>query len=327
VVAGAATVARADDTATADAAVARARQLVAAGDWDAACPLLATSYRASPVVATLVELAECHAHVGKAASAIAELRAAIATSPDATEHGRLAARVAELEAHVAKLRLVGPATAGLVVTVDGAVQAIGPDVPVDAGGHAVVATAPGRAAWRIEVTVRGDGVTAVTVPEPGLAAVDAPDTSPLPRTPDRVRFDVELGHDLPTGAAARSASISETVGAALTLVPGVNARLAAHLLGGAHDQFDVALDLERRVGPILGLTMWTGVGAGYAHATVDSGTTTIDDGAFAVEIRGGLGVPLGGFVFAASAMYVGAVAASGPRFGNVMIGGSMSYGF
>jgi tetratricopeptide (TPR) repeat protein len=69
--------AQAGDPALAEALFQKAKQLKAAGDYGAACPKFEASYRADRTLGTLLNLADCHEHVGKSATAWAEWNEAI----------------------------------------------------------------------------------------------------------------------------------------------------------------------------------------------------------------------------------------------------------
>src|SRR5258708_14001136 len=79
--------ARADETA-ATIAYDRAKQLADAGKYDEACPWFEKSYKADPQLGALLNLADCHEHVGKTATAWAEFRPAEEPARDRSDHRR-----------------------------------------------------------------------------------------------------------------------------------------------------------------------------------------------------------------------------------------------
>jgi tetratricopeptide (TPR) repeat protein len=69
--------AHAGDPALAEALFQEAKKLKTAGDYGAACPKFEASYRADRTLGTLLNLADCHEHVGRSATAWAEWNEAI----------------------------------------------------------------------------------------------------------------------------------------------------------------------------------------------------------------------------------------------------------
>lgn len=130
-------------------------------------------------------LAECYQSLGLTASAWAEYTAAqaMATRQGQSERAAAAAeKVAALRPRLATLTLhVPPHMAnlkGLVVTRDGApigdVQ-WGTPLPVDAGRHEIVVSAPGHARWTKTVEVASDGVQVDVTPPPLAPVLAAPE--------------------------------------------------------------------------------------------------------------------------------------------------------
>jgi hypothetical protein len=161
------------ESAAAQALFDKARQLMAAGKYTLACPKLEESQRLDPSTGTLLNLGSCYEHEGRIAAAWskfleAEASARASGNPEraagAHEHAaRLAPRLAKLVIDVA-----GSQLEGLQVHRDGEVVGAaqwGVAIPVDAGEHTVVVSAPGRKSWQSKVTLQGDGSTAsVAVP-------------------------------------------------------------------------------------------------------------------------------------------------------------------
>ncbi len=169
----AAGVAHADPKSAASAAAA-AEQLVAAGRYADACPMLEQSYRDDPQLAVLLELADCHEHVDRLASAWRELVEARELAHRAADPREDFARTRadELQTRLGYLHVAAPAPAiaGLAASRDGLALDLDHDVPLDAGPHHVVATAPGRQTWDVTLTVADGQTTRAAVPALGEAA-------------------------------------------------------------------------------------------------------------------------------------------------------------
>jgi hypothetical protein len=186
----------ASDAAAAQALFDDARKLMAAGRWEEACPKLEESQRLDPGVGTVFQLASCHEHVGRTASAWAEFLDAAqrARSTAQTARERVARqRAAALEPRLSHLT-IAPARElpGLTIARDGREigrAQWGTPVPVDPGAHTVRARAPGRAPWERTVDV-GPATSSVELTVPPLVdaraaapAVTPPQPSPLAPTP------------------------------------------------------------------------------------------------------------------------------------------------
>lgn len=147
-----------------------AKKRVDANDYAGACPLFEGSYKADPALGALLNLADCHEHVGKTASAWTEYRSALDTARRNSDKRQefIEKRIAVVEPKLDKLLVSSPASApaGLVVTRDGVdiTALLGVGTPVDPGEHTVIASAPGYASWQTTIEVTGEGVTSkVTV--------------------------------------------------------------------------------------------------------------------------------------------------------------------
>jgi hypothetical protein len=176
----------AHDAVAAEALFDEARALIAQKRYAEACPKLAESQRLDPAGGTLLNLADCHEHEGKTASAWTEFKDALYLSRDsrpdrvkiAEEH------IKTLEAKLARLTLrVAPdaRVSGLTLSVDGAPRqdaAWGSAIPIDPGEHRVTASAPGRAAWETKVTIADAEQRAIDVPK--LAETAPPQATPVP---------------------------------------------------------------------------------------------------------------------------------------------------
>src|SRR5215207_6184074 len=149
-------------TAVAEALYRQARELMAAGNYEAACPKLAESQRLDPATGTLLNLAACHEKQGKLATAWIEYSDALVAArrdgrEDRVEYDRQ--RAAELEPRLSRLTLVLAADAdepGLTLELDGSSigrAVLGAATPVDPGPHLVRVSAPGKKPWEQSVQI------------------------------------------------------------------------------------------------------------------------------------------------------------------------------
>src|SRR5580700_10511500 len=127
-------------------AMLAANELVAKGDYVNACPLFEASYKADPALGAQLNMADCHEHVGKTATAWAEFDDA-ANKGQRNGDQRAAYARGRADALLPKLAhlTVKPPSApppGLVVTRDGTdvTLLVGTAMPVDPGPHVISAT-------------------------------------------------------------------------------------------------------------------------------------------------------------------------------------------
>ena len=167
-----------------------ARQLMEKGKFNEACPKLEESMRLDAGVGTQFNLADCNEHIGKLASAWAGFLE-VAAESKATNQGdreKLARkRATALEPRLPKLVVDVPAPVpGLEVKRDGILigaAAFGTAIPIDAGTHRVVATAPGKQ-WETVVQAVESKTARIALPRElparpgalvaGTAAIGAP---------------------------------------------------------------------------------------------------------------------------------------------------------
>ncbi|HMJ52569.1 MAG TPA: hypothetical protein VK540_10850 [Polyangiaceae bacterium] len=154
------------DTATAQALFDEARRLMGEGRYSEACPKLDESQRIDPGWGTLINLADCHEHIGRTASAWSEFLQVASGSRQAGQSDRAQAakaRAAALEPRLSKLTIAVSELnlpAGFEIKRDQSV--VGPaqwgtPVAVDPGEHLVEASASGKRSWRRTIVVGDEG--------------------------------------------------------------------------------------------------------------------------------------------------------------------------
>ena len=166
-----------------------ARQLVAAGKFEQACPKFKASYDLEPGGGTLLNLADCYEHQGKTALAYTTFKDAL----DAARHDGKSERVdfanehlAALEKRLSRLSVAVPDAAraqGLQVSVDGAPldeAAYGVALPIDPGTHRVRAEAPGKQPFEKLVNVPATSAKLQVDVPPLVATPTAPGAAPAP---------------------------------------------------------------------------------------------------------------------------------------------------
>jgi hypothetical protein len=161
------------DEATADALFKEAQQLMAAGNYGAACPKLAVSEHLDPAQGTLLNLGDCLEKTGAVASvfgAFTEAEVLAHKAGDKLTQDEAARRAKLLEGKLPKLAIVVAPEArvpGLAITLDGKPledAILGSPLPIDPGDHAVEATAPHKLRRTSTLTVKpGPGTTTVNV--------------------------------------------------------------------------------------------------------------------------------------------------------------------
>ncbi|HEX6276874.1 MAG TPA: tetratricopeptide repeat protein [Polyangiaceae bacterium] len=190
----------------------QARDLMAEGRYDEACPKLEESQRLDPATGTLLNLASCHEHQGRLATAWFEYLDAVTLArrdgrPDRVAYAQ--GRLAELEPKLSRLTLVVPEAAdypGLELELDGTrigKAARGVPAPVDPGAHVVEVRAPGRQSIKLSIeigTVPEQKTLTIpelapTTPEPAPVVVPAPQSAE-PAPADRA----SPGRPIPTTA-------------------------------------------------------------------------------------------------------------------------------
>jgi hypothetical protein len=155
--------------AAAEALFRSGRELVEKGDWAAGCPKFEASLELYLSASTLLNIARCHEHNGKIASAWATYRRALVVNKETpgAERKKALEEVAQtglaaLEPRLPKLRIVIPvAPERLKVTRNDQyvpLAMLGTSIPVDPGVHTIEARAPGYRTERRSVKV-AEGAT------------------------------------------------------------------------------------------------------------------------------------------------------------------------
>ncbi len=166
--------AHADDKGKAIALFDEGQKEMKAGNYAKACKAFEASNRVSPDSGTRGSLARCYTQLGKIASAWSLWRELSDTAPTPALRADAEAQARKLEPRLAKYTVkVAAPPAGLTVTVAGEAIDLSLDVPVpiDPGSYPVEATAPGRVAWKGELTAAEGETSELVVPK--LAAVAA----------------------------------------------------------------------------------------------------------------------------------------------------------
>lgn len=164
--------------------------LVDKGDWDAGCTKFEAAMLLYPAASTLLNIARCHEHKQKLASAwSAYKRVQVLNRETIGEERRRAidelaqAEIAKLTPRVPKLKLaLKKQVAGVTLRKDGEIlplAVLGTEIPVDVGEHEVAADAPGHLPYVLRVDVKEGTLREVVidlVPEsrPILAAARPP---------------------------------------------------------------------------------------------------------------------------------------------------------
>ena len=173
-----------DTKAAAEQLFSQAQQLMATGDYDAACPKLEASMELDAALGTLINLARCYEKQGRLASAWARYREAadLAARASQGKRQRFAARQAEsLEPRLPRLIIrvsSASAVSGLSISRDESkVDAAMFDtaIYIDPGEHTIVARAPGYLDFTktFEIAVGQE----IIIEVPSLTPTDADDSA------------------------------------------------------------------------------------------------------------------------------------------------------
>ena len=169
------------DVALASALFTDGRTLMDQGKFAEACPKLAESHRLDPGGGVVLALALCREAEGKTASAWVAFEEALAFAKRDNRDDRKKT----IEEHLGRLRSElsrfsvslsdGARAQGVIVSLDGRALAdasLGVAFAVDPGDHLLVATAPGKGAFRQTITIERADETNVVVPPLGLPRDD-----------------------------------------------------------------------------------------------------------------------------------------------------------
>lgn len=223
----------AGDAAAAQSLFYEARTLMQQQRYTEACAKLEESDRLDHGIGTQFNLADCHEHVGKVATAWAGFldvaaQAKVASQP---ERERVAKKRAQaLEPRLPKLVIEVPESVrGLEVRRDGVLVGSAQwntALPIDPGPHKIVASAPGKQPWEASVTTAEGKSAKVAIPRtlPDMVATTAATVPPEPRAAEPASFSPTYRDDSEgdRGSAQRTAG---------WLIGG--AGLAALAVGGA----------------------------------------------------------------------------------------------
>jgi hypothetical protein len=215
------------DEATAAALFQEAKKLVAAGDFEHACPKFDEAQRLFPTTGTLLNIGNCYEKLGKLATAWGAFKQA---EVGARNHGEAdreqeaSKRAQALAPQLPKLAIVVPPAArvpGFELRRDGELVGeaqYGTSLPIDPGNHTVEATAPGHKPWSTMVRVEAPASAAsIAVPPLDKLAVEPATGTPASAWNGRRIAGVAVGSigiaGLLTGAIAGGVAASK-VGAA-----------------------------------------------------------------------------------------------------------------
>lgn len=186
------------ERAAADALFNEGRELLRKGRTSEACPKFEESQRIYPRGGTLMNVARCHEAQGKLATAWAEFAEALKIARKDGRDDRIKdvqKSIAKIEPRLSFLTVQVAATGrapGLEVKADGEAlgeASWGTAIPVDAGTHEVVATAPDKVTWTKSILLEGEGQK-VTVTVPPLSDAPRPAPAPPPPPPSYTRRNV-----------------------------------------------------------------------------------------------------------------------------------------
>jgi hypothetical protein len=184
-----ATVARAsgDDRAAAEALFAKGRDAAKRGDLDAACAAFEESIRLDPAPGTMFNLGDCEEKRRHDAAAWQWFQETLEKLSESDRRRPLVqSRIAAIEARLPTLtiRLAPGSPPESVVQRDGSelrAASLGVALPLDAGTHHVVVTAPGHAPHAEDVQLaQGDHKELLVAPGPETAAPPPPVPPPAP---------------------------------------------------------------------------------------------------------------------------------------------------
>ena len=248
-------------TAVAEALYRQARDLMAAGKLDEACPKFAESQRLDPATGTLLNLAACHERQGKLATAWLEYSDVIVGARRDGRQDRVdyaTERAAALEPRLSRLTLMLAAEAdepSLVLELDGESfgrAAVGVPTPVDPGPHVVKASAPGKKPWQHEITIGAEAdQQTITVPRledaPPPPATAEPSTKPVD---EPARGTGTSSGSTSDELATRPIPQSVYLAGGVTLALAVGAGVTGLTYLNKHSTYQSALDKSDKTKPV-----------------------------------------------------------------------------
>jgi hypothetical protein len=179
--------AQSQSTAIAEGLFREGRALLDHGSVDEACEKFDASQRMAPAVGTQLNLAICREKQGRTATAwslFAEVESVSLRAGDETRaaiaHQHGVALAGQLKKVVIEVPTPPP---GMVLKLDGVALppgALGTEIPLDPGNHAILATAPGKKNWEQANLNLGPSATTVHVRVELEDAKPAPAPDPLP---------------------------------------------------------------------------------------------------------------------------------------------------
>jgi hypothetical protein len=229
---------QAGESAAADALFEAGRKAAEAGDYSAACPKFAESYRLDPAMGTLLNVADCEERLGHVATAWTTYRKAIELlAPKDARVAFAKKKVAELEKRIPYLtvKLAAQAPAGAVVTRDGVeigASSLGIAIPVDPGKHAVIVTAPGYRERRYDLDL-AESESRELIAEPSKegaspAVAPVPQAAPPPKPAESMPLDASQQVPVTKPPAEPGPPLASTSDGAT----GSGTRTAGYVVGG-----------------------------------------------------------------------------------------------
>lgn len=150
------------------------RDLVDKGDWGAGCTKFEASMLLYPAASTLLNIARCHEHDRKLASAWSAYKRVLVLNRETIGDERRRAieelaesEIAKLTPRLPKIKLsMKQQVLGVTLRKDGEIvpaAVIGTEVPVDPGEHEIAADAPGHRPFRIRFELKESALREVVI--------------------------------------------------------------------------------------------------------------------------------------------------------------------
>jgi hypothetical protein len=186
------------------------RDLMRDGNFAAACPKLAESARLDAKVGTFGRLAECEEKLGSMVAARGHWQQAVnlAQVQNDPRLAHVKAELARVDGVVSKVDVVldGPTPQGLSLRLDDVevgAGSLGLALPVDAGSHTIVVSAPGKNPFTTTVSTSANGAV-ISVHVPKLENLSA---APVPLAPTPVTVEPRAPASYWTPAHKAGASV------------------------------------------------------------------------------------------------------------------------